>query len=63
MSLSRLNHWLPRGQAHPEVTQSPAEFHNQIVDPFLPQAELVLDDAAALDTAMNMVDPQPTLVE
>ena len=43
--------------------QSPAEFHDQIVDPFLPQAEPVVDDAAALDTAVDMVDPQPTPVE
>jgi hypothetical protein len=43
--------------------QSPAAFHAQIVAPFLPQAEPVLEDAAALDTAVDMLDPQPTLVE
>jgi len=43
--------------------QSPAAFHDQIVAPFLPQAEPVVDDAAALDTAVDMVDPQPTPVE
>jgi hypothetical protein len=26
LSLSRLNHWLPRGQAHPEVVQGTTEF-------------------------------------
>jgi hypothetical protein len=30
LSLSRLNHWLPRGQPHPEVVQGTAEFHHQI---------------------------------
>jgi hypothetical protein len=30
LSLSRLNHWLPRGQAHPEVVQGTAEFHHEI---------------------------------
>src|SRR6266705_5598929 len=63
LSLSRLNHWLPRIQAHPEVVQGTAEFHHQITDPLLPQAAPVLHDAAALDTAVDMLDPQPPLVE
>src|SRR5215831_2439362 len=63
LSLSRLNHWLPRGQAHPEVVQGTAEFHHQIADALLPEAEPVLDDAATLDTAVDMFNPQPTLVE
>ena len=36
MSLSRLNHWLPRMQAHPEVVQGTTEFHHQIADARLP---------------------------
>src|SRR3954451_6295623 len=28
LSLSRLNHWLPRGQADPEVMQGTADFHH-----------------------------------
>jgi len=28
LSLSRLNHGLPRGQTHPEVVQGTAEFHH-----------------------------------
>ena len=63
LSLSRLNYWLPRIQAHPEVVQGTAEFHHQITDPLLPQADAVLHDAAALDTAVHMLDPQSTLVE
>jgi hypothetical protein len=63
LSLSRLNHWLPRGQAHPEVVQGTAEFYHQITDPLLPQADPVLHDAAALDTTVDRLDPQPTLVQ
>src|SRR3989441_12371672 len=63
LSLSRLNHWLPRGQAHPEVVQGTAEFHHQIADTLLPQPELVFDNATTLDTAVDMLDPQPTLVQ
>ena len=53
---------MPGGEAHPEIVQSTAEFHDQIADAFLPQAEPVFDDAAALDTAVDMLDPQPTLI-
>jgi len=50
VSFSRLSHWLPRGQAHPEVVQGTAEFHHQIADALLPQTEPVFDDATALHT-------------
>ncbi len=63
LSLSRLNHRLPGGEAHPEVVQGTAEFHHQIADTLLPQADAVFDDAAAFDTAVDMLDAQPTLVE
>src|SRR5262249_46136691 len=63
MSLSRLNHWLPRGQAHPEVVQGTTEFHDQVTDAFFPQADAVFDDATPLDTTIDMLDPQSTLVE
>src|SRR4029434_9587923 len=63
VSLSRLNHRLPRGQAHPEVVEGAAEFHHEITDASLPQADAVFHDAAALDTALDMLDAQPTLVE
>jgi hypothetical protein len=36
LSLSRLNHWLPGTQAHPEVMQGTTEFHHQIADTFFP---------------------------
>jgi hypothetical protein len=63
LSLSRLNHWLPRGEAHPEVVQGTAEFHYQITEALLPQANAVFDDATALDTAVDMLDPQPALMQ
>ena len=43
--------------------QGTAELHHQITDPLLPQAEPVLHEATALDTAVDMLDPQPPLVE
>ena len=63
MSLSRLNHRLSGREAHPEVVQGTAEFHHQIADALLPQADPVFDDATTLDTAVDMLDPQPTLGE
>src|SRR5713101_4023299 len=56
LSLSRLNHWLPWGQAHPEVLQGTAEFHHEIAAPVLPQPEPVLDDTPALDAAVDLLD-------
>jgi hypothetical protein len=43
--------------------QGPADVPHQIADAHLPEAASVFDAATALDTAMDMVDPQPTLVE
>src|SRR2546423_9464269 len=60
MSLSRLNHRLPGCEAHPEVVQGTAEFHHEIADALLPQADPVFDDATPLDTTIDMLDPQPT---
>src|SRR5262249_8530414 len=63
LSLSRLNHWLPRCEAHPEVMQRTTEFHHQIADTLLPRTNAVLHNTTALDTAVDMLDPQPTLSE
>jgi hypothetical protein len=63
MSLSRLNHRLPGGEAPPEGVQRTAAFHHEIADTLLPQADPVFDEAAALDTAVDMLDPQPTLMQ
>ncbi len=43
--------------------QGTAEFHHQIADARLPQPDPVFDDAATLDTAVDMFDPQPTVVQ
>ena len=43
--------------------QGTAEFHHEIADAVLPQPDAVLHDAAALDAAVDMLDPQPTLVQ
>jgi hypothetical protein len=56
--LSRLNYWLPRSQADPEIMQGTADFHHDIPDTLLPQADAVFDDATALDAAVDMLDPQ-----
>jgi hypothetical protein len=63
MSLSRLNYGLPRGEAEPSIMESTADVPHPIADAHLPEAASVFDAATALDTAMDMVDPQPTLVE
>jgi hypothetical protein len=63
MSLSRLNHRLPGCETHPEVMQGTAEFHHQITDSLLPQADPVFDNPTPLHAAVDMLDPQPTLVQ
>ena len=63
LSLSRLNHRLPGCEAHPEVVWGTAACHHELTDALLPQADPVFDDATTLDTAGDMLDPQPTLVE
>jgi hypothetical protein len=63
VSLSRLNHGLPRGEDEPGMMEGTADVPHQIADVHLPEAASVFDAATALDTAVDMVDPQPTLVE
>ena len=63
MSLSRLNHRLPWGQTHPEVMQGTAEFHHQITNAFLPEADAVFDNATALHAAVDVLDPEPTVMQ
>ena len=45
------------------MVQGTAELPHEIADARLPQADPVFDDATALHTAVDMLDPQPTLVE
>ncbi len=63
LSLSRLNHWLPGCEAHPEVMQRTADFHYEIADALLPQTDPVFDDATTFHTAVDMLNPQPTAVQ
>ena len=43
--------------------QRTADFHHDITDALSPQADAVFDDATALDTAVDMLDPQSAGVE
>src|SRR5215831_16745058 len=43
--------------------QGTAEFHHQITDALLPQADPVFHNATPLDAAVDMLDPEPPLVE
>jgi hypothetical protein len=43
--------------------QSAADFHHQIADTLLPQAKPVFDDTTTLDTAVDMLDAQPAVVQ
>src|SRR3954462_11462069 len=40
-----------------------ADFHHDIPNALLPQADPVFDDAATLDAAVDMLNPQPAGVE
>ena len=62
LSLSRLNHRLPRGQAKPKIMQRTADFHHPIADALLPQPQPVFDNATALDTTVDMLDPKTALI-
>ncbi len=43
--------------------QGTAAFHHDIADTLLPQADAVFDNATALDTPVDMLDPQPAPVQ
>ena len=43
--------------------QGTADFHHDIPDALLPQADPVFHNATTLDAAVDMLDPQPPLVE
>ncbi len=63
LSLSRLNHWLPRAQAHPEVMQGTADLHYDITNALLPEADPIFHNATALHATVDMLDAEPTLVQ
>ena len=43
--------------------QGTTDFHHEIANTLLPQADPVFHDATALHTAVDMLDPQPTVVQ
>jgi len=43
--------------------QGTAEFHHEITDTVLPQPDPVFDDATPLNATVDMLDPEPPLVE
>jgi hypothetical protein len=43
--------------------QGTTEFHHDIADTLLPQADPVFDEATALDTPVDMLDPPPPMVQ
>jgi hypothetical protein len=63
LSLSRLDHRLPWPQAHPEIMQCAADFHHQISDALLPQPNPIFDDATALDTTIDMLNPKTAVMQ
>src|SRR5260370_41701183 len=63
LSLSRLSHRLPRCEAHPEIMQGTADFHHEIADAVLPQPDPVFHNTTALDAPVDMLDPQPTVMQ
>lgn len=52
-----------KGEDEPGILEGSTEVPPPITDAHLPEGAVVFDAATALDTAMDMVDPQPTLVE
>jgi hypothetical protein len=51
------------GEDEPGMMEDTAEVPDPSAAAHLPEAASVCDAATALDTAMDMLDPQPTLVE
>ena len=43
--------------------ESTTDFHHEITDALLPQADPVFDDATALHTAVDMLNAQSTIVQ
>jgi hypothetical protein len=63
MEFISMTSWAAKGEDEPGMMQGTAEVPHQSADVHLPEAAAVCDAATALDTARDMADPQPTLVE
>jgi hypothetical protein len=61
MKLISIPSWAATGDDEPGMREGTAEIPHPIAAAHLPAAAAVCDAATALDTARDMVDPQPTL--
>src|SRR3954451_21212639 len=43
--------------------QATAEFHHQVADAAFPKADPVFGDAASFDAAVDVLDPEPTIMQ
>jgi integrase/recombinase XerD len=55
--------WAATGEDEPGIMEGTAAVPHQSADVHLPEAASVFDAATTLDPVMDMVDPQPTLVD
>jgi hypothetical protein len=62
MKLISVPSWAATGDDEPSLREGTAEVPHPITNAYLPAAA-VCDAARALDTALAMLDPQPTLVQ
>jgi hypothetical protein len=63
LRLSRFNQWLPGRKAQPDVVEGTTDVHHDIADALFPEADPVFDNATALHTAVDMLDPEPSTVQ
>src|SRR4029453_11360716 len=63
MEFISITSWAAKGEDEPGMMPGTAEVPHPSADVHLPEAAAVFDAATALDTAGDMADPQPTLVE
>ena len=54
---------LPQGEDEPGMMEGTADVPHQITNAHLPEAAAVFDAATALDTALDMLEPSPPLVQ
>src|SRR5262249_44550322 len=66
---SAINEFIPiqssvtKDSTAPDIVQGTAACHHQITYALLPQVHPVFHDVTTLDAAVDMLDPQPPLVE
>jgi hypothetical protein len=45
------------------MMQATAEFHHQVADAAFPKADPVFGDAASFDAAVDVLDPEPAIMQ